>query len=497
MEKVVIDRTTRRVFDSNATVIMLAGPVGVGKTGTLLLKILKFVMEHVPVFDGARRARFLVTRKTYGELEISTRRVIAEWVGDAIESHGKAPVTLTFGVRNPDSTLSEIEMDLISLETKEECDTKLKGAPYTGGWVNEGQLHDDPQVATAVYERLGRYPQKETGYRGEKLLMIDYNQPALGHWIHKWETNPPGSQAVAIEGAPSAAGDFKVEFFRWPAPFIWRENTDDEDAGPILEAVNPEADYIEKQPAGIKYWLGLAALNADDPDYIMTQILGEYGEPAGGKAVYRRAWKEAAHTAPGLAVFVAGEKLLAGCDTSGMHPAIVFARQTSRGLVILASLSPKEVGFYEFVHDILLPFCVANRLDPRKITIACDPNNAKFANDRSNPLRELREARFDAVIAPTNAVSDRISSVRYFLARNRIRVHLEGNDLLLQGFRSSYTWAKSEHASLRKPNKKAAAADVHDALQYLASHARQGAREVVDNRPHHVTQSLTVDPLLA
>jgi hypothetical protein len=479
------DKTDIRAFRSDASILFLSGPVGVGKSSLVLQKIAQFVATKMLPVDGIRRARVLVVRQDLPKLETSTMAVLKEWYGDEVKFHGNYPKTAELKIHNFDKTVSIIEYVMKGFpDSPSEIYDNFSGVPANVLWINEVQTYSTPDIVEVGFQRMGRYLKREQGNQGHGLVIADYNPPSNAHWIADWYNNPPDkvSMDAPISGLEAhdvkIVSPFKVEFINWPAPFIPEHTEEGELTG---YKVNPEADYFYKQPSGISYWLKILQSLSKSPNKIRTNILGEFGYRSDGVPVYDGVYNERMHVLDGAVDIDHDSVLYVGCDPSGFRGAAAFMQEDSRGLNILGGIagdSAESISFYELLHDYIIPWLVRHDVDFDSVVFVLDPANHR--NDaKMTPRDECIQAGFVAYNAPSNDIEARIEALRYFFLRSKIKISNVPDTLLIrQGLAADYYWKKAGANTLGlkpKPEKTRPFSDLIESIQYVCLYLRRGA----------------------
>lgn len=190
--------TVARFIDTRAFVSCIMGPVGSGKSSGSCFKLLLLDLEQPPSpIDGVRRARSVIIRNTYNDLEATTLQTFNDWFPPEIFPgyylKSRPPKRLIEFRTEPDPD-SEYEIErrqgrhyhlefwFIALD-REEHVRKLKSLEMTNAWINEGS-----EIPYAIYKhlttRVGRYPAKRHGGAPQRCVLIDTNPPDKKHWIH-------------------------------------------------------------------------------------------------------------------------------------------------------------------------------------------------------------------------------------------------------------------------------------------------------------------------
>lgn len=478
------DNTDLKVWASEASILFLSGAVGVGKSSCVLFKIIKFAATNMLPVNGVRRCRVLVVRQDLPKLETSTIAVLQEWFGKGVQFHGQYPKTAEVPVKNLDGTTSLIEFVIKGFpDNPNEIYDNFSGVPANVLWINEVQTYSTPDIVEVGFQRMGRYLSRDEGNQGYGLVIADFNPPSNSHWLAEWSRNPPDklSEERPVSGLEEfdvkVVSPFKVEFIKWPAPFIPQHGEDGELTG---YSVNPEADYFYKQAAGISYWLKILQSLSKSPQKIRTNILGEFGYRSDGIPVYDGVYNERMHVSEKELDIDYSKTLYIGCDPSGFRGAAVFMQEGVKGLEFFGEVcEPEEsLSFYELLHDRIIPWLNQREIPREMCFFVLDPANAR--NDaKMTPLDECKQAGFRGVNAPTNDPEARIESLRYFLLRNRFKIsNTPDTQVLREALAADYYWKKrgANISGLKdRPEKTRPHSDVVESVQYVCTYLRIGS----------------------
>jgi hypothetical protein len=480
------DKTDRRAIASDASILFLSGPVGVGKSSLTLMKIIQFAATKMLPVNGIRRCRVLVVRQDVPKLETSTSAVLTEWFRNSAQFYGQYPKKADISVGNKDGTISQIEFVLKGfVDNEQEIYNNFSGLPANVLWINEVQTYSTPAIVEIGYQRMGRYLSIQEGNQGFGLVIADFNPPNEKHWLAQWEKNPPDKvkETLAIEGydASDSPHQFKVEFIKWPSPVI---PVVDEDGNTTGYKVNPDADYFYKQPAGFGYWAKILQANSLNPNYIRTNILGEYGFMGNGTPVYLNVYRPKIHVAEKPLIFNPNKEVLIGFDPSGFRGAAVITQTSSRGINVFAELcDPVEsLSAYEILHNLIIPWLRFHKVPNENVLFVIDPANARSTDAKLTPYDECKAAGFDAINAPTQEQDARIEALRYFLMKQDglIISPVEETLYLREALAAEYYWKKKGaniSGTKLAPEKTRPFGDVVDACQYVAVYLRRGANK--------------------
>lgn len=397
MQALKFDNTDHRVLASNASTIIMMGPVGVGKTTLALLKVIQFTNAHMAPVNNVRRCVCRIYRQSEPQLQAVFSAIKA--LLPTTKFAGRLPWTSEAAVQNPDGTISEIEFIVDVLpDRKENIDEKMAGLPANVFLVNEVQLYSSPYVLQKAQERAGRAGDISTGNTGKSLVLADCNPPEDSHWLADWKENPPGSHDSSI----GLSNPFKTDFICWPEALIAIE---DEDSGEIVGfEKNPLAETTyKKRVEGHEYWLRIAMLNIKNKAYIYQNILGRFGFRFDGKPVY------GAHFKPKMIRKMEvnlSKMLYIAVDPSGFNPAAVaFQRNSVTGEIGILHEFPTPVPgstiFTELLENCIEPWLDSvgiTRQMRRKVQFFFDPSNHR-SGAKVTPRLEASKKGFMSQLA--------------------------------------------------------------------------------------------------
>ncbi len=429
-------KTATKFIRSNCMVRGLMGPVGSGKSSACCWELFRRACSQEAGKDGVRRSRWLIIRNTYAELKHTTLKTFQDWFpphlfGGNFTATPPMVQTMRF---------DDVEVEFVFLALDHEADVrKLKSFECTGAWVNEAS-EVSWQVVRTLIERCGRYPSKRDGGATWRGIIMDTNPPHDRHWwFKKFEEERPKGW----------------EIFKQPS------------------GLSKEAENLENLPHD--YYQQICAASAGDTDAVDVMVHGNYGALKQGQPVFGTLWDERLHVAPVKALILDLHKpVIIGLDF-GLTPAAVFLQQAANG---------QWRVFHEMVPDGIMG---AEQFAPVLLTAMKEhfPKEQNFIlwGDPAGGQRNQADARtaFDVFKgyglrvrpAPTQNLSDRLSSVRNVLARrfdNAAGLVLNADCICLrQALRGGYHYATVyENGSPRPANQPAKDEHSHisDALQY-------------------------------
>jgi hypothetical protein len=330
-----IPSATMRAFHAdNHEIRGVRGPIGSGKSSGMVCEAFIRAREQAPDSKGVRYTRGVCVRNTYPELRQTTIKTWLQWLpmGRLVTSptihwhyRGKSPLG--------DGTRIDMEVDFISLDRPDDI-KKLKSLEVTWAWVNEASEIKDKTIIDYLHSRTGRFPQATVAPLTWSGMWMDTNSMDEDHWWY----------AMAEVEKPNNA-----KFFSQP-PALVRNSSGGWN-------INPDAENVEFQPKGAKYWLDL--IEGKDDHWRRVNVLNEYGVTADGRPVYPE-YSDQRHCSTKPVEIMRGLPVWIGFDFG--HCAAVFCQLTLQGqLRIIDELySEGFMGVRQFLRDCVKPHINAN-----------------------------------------------------------------------------------------------------------------------------------------
>jgi hypothetical protein len=457
------DEVSRRFHDDDEALFRgIMGARGTGKSGTCIMEGLRGASTQNVSRTGLRRSRFLVLRDTYRQLETTTIPSFKKWLGAVSRIHGNYPIRAITRIPSLQHDGTAVEMETVFLAMDgENIIQNLQSLETSFAWINEARAIENPSIVNMVLASCGRYPSKDEEGCPNRFVVADTNPPDENHWWYRAdiEDRPPG-----------------WHFYTQESPLLYRHEGSREtfSNNPNDYSPNPRATYARIQNAGYHYWLDLIP-NASDA-FIRTMVMGRYGTFVAGKPVYGQSWTEDVVSASPLEHHQAIQ-IVAGIDTSGLHPAAVFGQLRQGTLHVLGELHVKDTPFEEFLDAAFIPFCM-ERFPSSMIHAVLDPSNPRAGIGGKTALQVCLSRGLSAQLAVTNNFNKRIGAVTTLLMRRKALAIDPRCSLLLAGFRGKYRYEKIDAqgiAEVYKPTPvKDEYADIHDAMHYLCLYYQYG-----------------------
>jgi hypothetical protein len=378
---------------------LLMGPVGCGKTHTMIADMLFKANNQQPSDDGLRKTRWIIVRNTYAELETTTLEAYETIVAPDLFGRVKRskPMRHDIEVKLEDGTTLATEIIFLSLDRPEDV-KKLGSLRITGALINEmREIHK--KVFTTCLERIGRYPptDPEHGEPGPSWAGVtaDTNPPDREHWIYKiFEEDKPKGFTI-YKYPPGLSRDLNG---KWLA--------------------NPHAEnlkHLKELPPYNNYYLN--AIPGKDDNEIRVQLCGEYGYIRDGKPVHPQ-YNDKLHYADRELEANQKLELCLGWDF-GLTPACAICQLSVHGkLEVIDELWSEDLSLREFAEHTVVPHLDRYYSFWRNNYVSVhDPADAKGNEGHTNHqiLKEMRIISYPA--ASNNSPTPRRDALDYFLGR--------------------------------------------------------------------------------
>jgi hypothetical protein len=465
----------RFYLDDTARIVALMGPVGGGKTSTVIMKRLRMASLMPPDADGWRRDLVVVIRNTYRSAAKSTMVTWQEWLpktfpGSTWTGGDDRPITHVIRGRLQDGTRFEATTEVIGLNGNH-IEAVMRGKAFSSAWINEAA--DLPrEVLPYVQQRLGRFPRKDAlqGREPFRQLLMDLNAPDNDHWLRD----------VLVDNRPPG-----LAFYQQP-PGLLRLG----DGAARRYAPNPAAENVSRLPAG--YYDEMAAREEDW--YIRRFVMNEWGYSRDGLPVYADYFDERVHVAKSPLTPDRSRPVLAGVDgsTAGLRPAaVLFQLMGDGGIRIYSEVIPGQ-GYGAARFGELMQAALAERfIGCPALHVWADPAS-QYGADREGGQLSFCDILGMILGVPvqipfngSNEVGARLQAVKNELKPGGLRPPLlidPSCRMLIRGFASNYRFRRRPVNSSQPwdvmPDKTTPSADVHDALQYGIGGVR-GLRGVI------------------
>lgn len=474
----VMSPTGKLFHESDLPVKMICGPYGSGKSCMCAVDVLTYACAQPPAPDGVRYTRVGIIRSTYNELLTTTRKSLLEVfpsqygtiTGGGVYPRGFYQIPLG------DGTTVEVELNLLALAMVQDCE-KIKSMNWSYVWINEA-TGIIPEVFAAAQQRVGRYPSKDMGGVGWGGIIMDFNQPAPGTWLHELAKNPPANYLMVNQP---------------PAAFEYEDST-----GKKCFDINPEAENLSNLGAREEGDPDTFASKEEEDKYLLMKGMRYYRnqidtlEKMGridvienqycmldvpiieGKPVFTNFSSER-HIADKPLSPIDFQGIIIGSDTSGIHPAAVILQYQAPSWCVLDEMYADGEGLEDFLYGMLIPL-LRSKYATCPISACLDPADARDSWTGVTPRERFEEAGIHAVTAQTNAPKARIQCVEHMFNLYTGGLLISPTcSLLIRGCRSEYRYRRMKAAGslgvVYTPTpEKNDASHICDALQYACLH---------------------------
>jgi hypothetical protein len=434
------------------------GPIGSGKSTVCITEIFRRCAEIPKCKDGYRRSRWAVIRNTNAQLKTTTFASWKQWFPPGAAGVWKESEK-TFYLNLGDI---RAEILFLPLDTPDDAQ-RLLSLELTGAFFNEAR-EIAPELITAAFSRLGRYPSKamvtETYWYG---LILDTNPPSRDSWLYETfeEQKPEGWEIFKQPGGMDDAAEN-------------RENL-------------PETYYEDM-------------MNGATEDWINVHVHGQYGRSLVGRPVFENTFKRSFHVAdsPLAVINSTTYPVIIGMDF-GRTPAAVLCQRDYRSRVnILDALYVENIGLENFLKLHLKPLLNVKFPHNRFLVVGDPAGWAKSQLSEESAADVLKAAGFQAVRAPTNDIEPRIRSVENLLSQ-----HVEGKPMLLfaqetvspgmkhliAAMDGGYMYKRKTNGSYDSSPDKNRFSHCADALQYMCLGVNLAGGQELNNKPRPVERS--------
>jgi hypothetical protein len=342
-------------------------------------KLLMMALHIKPREDGWRRSRWIVARRTYGDLEASVVKDFEESVAKGMFfSSGKtSPMFGRIYLDTPDLKV-DAEVYFYAFENDESA-KKIKSLKFTGGMLVEAQEFESHLTIRRIYERLGRYPvprdvdeleddqldtnpeiefQFPTGHYRGRFLFGDINYTGMG-WMYDY---------LVTNNKARGNGKTPRVLYRQPSvyEFVQGGKTIDVPDRTAIEGLykGEEGVWVRNQEAlpyikfnGWQYWADILTENYGDDGEVTRNVLGKFYRGTGGKPVHPK-FREEIHVAGRDLKYTPGIHVVVGVD-NGFNNAWIYMQMVGDMVYVIDEIT--NVGEHaksikDAVQDDILPY---------------------------------------------------------------------------------------------------------------------------------------------
>ena len=320
--------TIGRFMGSDEPNRLIVGPVGSGKSSGCCVEAVRRSLETPPGEDGVRRARGVIVRNTYRELEDTTIKTFGEWVPEGEFGRwrgGDMAFDLIF--ETEDGARVETEILFRALDRPDHV-KKLLSLDLTWCYFNEWKEIPLP-IFQVMKTRVGRYPNREKVPRYWYGIFGDTNPMDTDHYLYRIfeEDRPPGHRVWRQPGGLSPNAENIRNLPHCWAPEVPLGLAGEARRSFIRKAKDEAFERIrrgEHESPCVCYYVVLA--HGAKPDFVRVMRDGEYGFVQHGKPIYPE-FQDSIHVAKEeIKLLPNCKKLLIGNDY-GLTPAAVWVQQ--------------------------------------------------------------------------------------------------------------------------------------------------------------------------
>ena len=366
---------------------MILGPLGSGKTTTVLFELVRRACEQRPGQDGIRRTRFALLRQTLSQLKNTVLKDVIQWFSPICDwKVSESTVWFKFG-----DVISE--WILLPLETPED-QKRILSMNLTGAFVSEA-IEIDFDLMVAIAGRCGRFPEVCSWYG----MVLDSNMPTDGTpWQIAVATPPPGWQVFIQPSGLSAEAE----------NLNWLLQTEETRALPL--------DHPTRLAKGREYYERLST--STNPAWVKRYVMAEFGPDPSGSAVYAGMFFIGFHCRDELLV-IPGAPLLIGMDLGRDPWALIGQIDSMSRLLIHEEVAADDIGL-----KLQLPR-IRQVVSGRAyigcpVCIVFDPSGMAKGNfDELNSHDVIRSFGFMAIPSPSNRLEPRLNAAERFMTETR------------------------------------------------------------------------------
>ena len=453
--------TLARFMRSDKRIRIVRGPVGSGKSSTMVMELLRRALEQAPdIKDGIRRTRFVIVRNTMPQLKTTSMKTINELLRGVAQYRAQDH---SFDIKFGDV---ESEWIMLPLDTPENVQ-RLLSLDLTGGWLSE--LRElPPQILLDVLSRCGRYPSMMNGGPSWYGVIGETNS---------FSEDSPWNKILE-----------EKDLMGKPLPPTWDY---------FVQPGARDAFAENKENLVPGYYEDL--IESNSPEWVEQYIDNKITPSLSGEAVFRASFKSTFHVAQSELLPIPGTMLIIGMDF-GRNPAAVITQTDPRGrLVVLEELVEAGMGVEQFVLTKLRPTLSQPKYARLPAGICGDPSGvAKGQIGEESVFNMLKRLGLSAQPAQTNNIEPRLRAVEKWLLQQR-----DGGPALLispscftliRAMQSRYRYARTKGGILQPiPDKGHPWSDIADALQYavLGHSGTVLGRLVKIRRDHNQTRKVS------
>ena len=468
---------------SNADVVEIQGPVGSGKTTTLMKSRLRRALEMPrSTIDGVRRYKVLFLRETYRQLWSTTIPSYLETFPKAwgVWSGGRGDL-VTHKITFEDDH-GPVEFVAEFMAFGDDIIASMRGIQTTDIVLNETDTLP-VEILTVGIGRIDRWPAREhfaglpNHLRSYGQICGDMNAPDEDNWTFNVFHNEEERERMAAQlsaDLPDGTPPIRIEFYNQPG--FGQEGTEN------LQNLSPT--YYPRQIASMQL--------AGRGDMVDRLVRNKITYLRVGDPVFKDHYSARVHVSDVPLAPVAGIPLRLGLDQGFKGAAVVAQLLPNMRWLILGELHfPNERLFASMFGRRLAEFIDSRwpnlRIEAGWADMAGEHGASQSADENATWNLEVSKAA-GFHIRPqrigTNRINPRLEAVRAALDAPLVGgapgILIDPScRFLIRGFEARYVWTEEINQSGDKrkvPDKRYTEANVHDALQYLllSEHAADG-----------------------
>lgn len=422
--------TLAQFHASNAVQRYVRGPVGSGKTVSMVMEAVRRATEMPAQEDGVRRSRHCCVRNTLSQLKTTLLVTWMEWLRP-ISRYKVSDQTIMVRFNLPDGTRVELDTFLLPLDTPEN-QQRLLSLELTTAHISE--FREIPlEIAQAVVSRCGRYPSRASVKDYFYGTFSESNSFSIdSEWYDYLELNRPQA----------------VDYFVQPG------------------ARDQGAENLENLPQ--QYYQNLVESNSDA--WVRSYVDNELMPSLSGQAVFANSFSTDEHVAEEELKPIMGKNVVIGIDV-GRNPAATFGQLDTRGrLLVLHSVWAENTGIERFLTERIRPV-LYDRFQQCSFFAVLDPASRQRSQiGEKSVLEAVQDAGIVAVPASTNNIPPRLRAVEDYLNRREGMLICPVHCIdLIAGFQYHYRFKrrKLDRQLDEVPEKSHPWSDIHDSCQYL------------------------------
>lgn len=445
--------TVRKFNDDNTSLHkLIMGPRGSSKSTGCCVDGFFRLKESSPCRDGVKRARWLISRNTYGDLRTTTIPTFSHWFG-LPELNWKItmapPINASLEYFDGEY-MNKIEILFVSFD-KEDSAKKARSMELTMAYFNECS-----EICTVAMDEttpsVGRYPHKSDKIEGGNYwfgMIYDTNAFATYHPLYtKYIVEKPRGHT----------------FYCQPGGLL--------EQNPGVFDYNPNAENIVNLP---DHYYENAALGKTK-EFVRTRICNQFGNYEEGKKCHPE-YETELHSAEKIEL-TPGHPIYMAFDYGGTN-ACVIAQYIGGQLLLIRELMSATKSLREFLATDVQGWIETEGYGYEIKFPLGDPAN-NYSHENAHYSHEIVEnvLGFRPKSAPTNEIKARLDAVDQFLLKSiagvgrGLLVSRLGCPVLHAGLAGKYKLKLVKTATgvapIEKPDKNTQYSHPNDCLQYIA-----------------------------